>query len=67
MFTGKRLKWIHSGFVILFIAIWIAAAIFGWLASVTFVSHMSMFALVYAAASAWQAAHNEEKEDARDS
>jgi len=56
---GKMLKWIHGGFVVLFILIWVLAAIFGWLASVTFVSHMSMVALVYAAASAWQGARAE--------
>ena len=63
---GKKLKWVHGSFVIAFILIWITAAIFGWLASVTFVSHMSMIALVYAAASAWQAARTEEKEDERE-
>jgi len=56
---GKHLKWIHGGFVVAFILIWITAAIVGWLSSVTFVSHMSMVALVYSAASAWQAARAE--------
>jgi len=45
--------------VVAFILIWITAAIVGWLSSVTFVSHMSMVALVYSAASAWQAARAE--------
>jgi hypothetical protein len=31
------------------VAVWIAAAIFGWLSSVTFVSHVSMAALVISA------------------
>lgn len=57
---GKVMKRIHASFVILFAIIWIAAAIFGWLSSVVFVSHMSMVALVYAAASAWQGAKAEE-------
>jgi len=61
--SGKTWKWIHFAFVFLFIVLWIAAAIFGWLSSVVFVSHISMIALVYAAASAWQAAKAEESEE----
>jgi hypothetical protein len=46
---------IHSTLVLVFIAIWIVAVPTGWIKSVTFVSHMSMAALVYAAASAAEA------------
>lgn len=64
--NGKQMKWIHFAAVIVFILTWIAAAFMGWLASVTFVSHMSMIALVYSGISAWQAARTEQKEDDRD-
>lgn len=63
MLTGKRLKWIHGSAAVLFAVIWIAAALMGWLASVVFVSHMSMLALVYAGLSAWQGARTEEREE----
>lgn len=64
--NGKHWKWIHLSFVFLFAAIWVAAVPTGWIQSVTFVSHMSMAALVYAGVSSWQAARVEEKEDERD-
>lgn len=35
----------------------------GWVKSVTFVSHMSMIALVLAEIAAWQASRTEQKED----
>lgn len=66
-YMGKRLKWIHGIVVVVFIFIWILATFMGWLSSVTFVSHMSMLALVYAGLSAWQGARTEEKEDGRES
>lgn len=53
------LERIHGGFVIFWIIVWILGAIFGWLASVTFVSHLSIIALVLASWSAWQAARTE--------
>lgn len=34
--------------------LWVLAFVMDWLASVTFVSHISMFALVLAAISAWR-------------
>ena len=64
---GRLWEWIHGIAVIIFIIIWILAVPFGWIQSVTFVSHMSMIALVYAAVSAWQAARVERKEDEKDS
>lgn len=63
--NGKTLKNIHLGAVVFFIGLWAAAAIFGWVESVVFVSHVSMVALVLAEISAWQAARTEEKEDER--
>ena len=60
---GKGWKWVHFVFIFVFSAIWIAAALTGWISSVTFVSHVSMVALVYAAASAWQAAKAEQAQD----
>lgn len=53
---SKTRVYIHLGFFFLFIAIWIVAVPTGWIHSVTFVSHMSMAALVYAAASTVEAA-----------
>jgi hypothetical protein len=62
---GKTWEWIHGGFVVIFVIIWVMAMpwFFGWISSVEFISHMSMTALVYAAASAWQAARAEKKVD----
>lgn len=60
---GKTLKWVHFGLVLFFLVLWAAAGIFGWLQSVTFVSHVSMVALVLAEVSSWQAARTEQKED----
>jgi 4-hydroxybenzoate polyprenyltransferase len=62
-FTGRTWKWIHLGFVFFFVALWGLAAVMGWLKSVTFVSHVSMVALVLAEVSAWQAARTEQKQD----
>lgn len=61
--NGKQMRKIHGGLVLVWIGLWIAATIFGWLSSVTFVSHMSMIALVLASASAWTAARTEDKQD----
>lgn len=63
---GKGLKWVHFGLVLFFILLWGAAALLGWLQSVTFVSHVSMVALVLAEVAAWQGARTEEKEDKRE-
>jgi hypothetical protein len=64
--SGKAWKWIHLGFVFFFTALWGVAFLTGWINSVAFISHVSMVALVYAAASAWQAARAEEVEEERD-
>lgn len=61
--TGKHWKWIHFSLILFFIALWITAAVAGWLSSVVFVSHVSMVALVLAEVAAWQAAHGEEKQE----
>lgn len=63
--SGKTWKWIHLIMVFVFLAIWIAAFpfAFNWINSVAFISHMSMIALIYAAASAWQAARAEQKSE----
>lgn len=60
---GKGMRRIHGTLVLVWIALWITATIFGWIASVTFVSHMSMIALVLASTSAWEAARTEDKQD----
>jgi len=61
------LQWVHGGFVIFWIVLWIVASIFGWLASVTFVSHLSVVALVLASLASWQAARGERKADENNS
>jgi uncharacterized protein (DUF58 family) len=61
--TPKAMKRLHLGLTYFWLAIWIAAGIFGWLASVTFVSHLSAAALVLTSWGAWQGARAEEKAD----
>lgn len=61
--NGKHWKWIHFGLIIFFLGLWAVAALTGWVTSVTFVSHVSMLALVLAEIAAWQAAHGEEKNE----
>lgn len=48
------------------VALWLVATLTGLVESVTFVSHVSMLALVLAEFSAWQASRTEEKEDEKD-
>lgn len=62
--SGKFWKWAHFCGIFIVIGIWIAAGIFGWLQSVTFVSHISMAALVLAEISSWQGSRTEQKQDA---
>lgn len=57
---------IHMVLVCVFIIIWTIAVPTGWIKSVTFVSHMSMAALVYAAASAAEASFGALKTDEQD-
>lgn len=61
--NGKKLKWVHAGFVFFWIAVWITATLTGWINSVAFVSHLSIIALILSSWSAWQAARTEQKED----
>lgn len=61
--SGQNWKWIHFGLIFGFVGLWATAAVLGWLSSVTFVSHVSMVALVLAEISAWQAARTEQKQD----
>lgn len=61
--SAKALRRIHGCLVIFWILLWIAAAIFGWLNSVAFVSHLSAAALVLGSWSSWQAARVEVKQD----
>lgn len=60
---GQAWKWIHFGLIFAFAVLWLAAAVFGWVKSVVFVSHVSMVALILAELSAWQAARTEQKQD----
>lgn len=62
--SGQFWKWTHFVGIFFFIGIWITAGILGWLESVTFVSHISMAALVLAEISSWQGSRTEMKQDA---
>jgi hypothetical protein len=46
---GKKLWWLNIAFLVGSLLIWVGAAVFGWLESVAFVSHVSMAALVMSA------------------
>jgi len=59
----QTLRAIHGGFVIFWIMLWIVASITGWIHSVTFISHLSIIALILASAASWQGARTEVKED----
>lgn len=61
--NGKFWKWLHFVGIFVMIAIWAFATLTGLVKSVTFVSHVSMLALVLAEFSAWQASRTEQKED----
>lgn len=66
MTRARKLLWINAAALVLSVALWIIAAFTGWLESVTFVSHVSMAALVLAAVSgiaAGEAAVEAEKPD----
>jgi hypothetical protein len=60
---GRFWKRVHFVGIFVMIAIWVVAGIFGWLQSVTFVSHISMAALVLAEISSWQGSRTEQKQD----
>lgn len=53
----------HFGGIFVMLALWAFATLTGLVKSVTFVSHVSMLALVLAEFSAWQASRTEQKED----
>jgi hypothetical protein len=57
----------HGLLTIFWVLLWIAAFIFGWLDSVTFVAHLSAIALILGSWSSWQAARVEVKQDGNDS
>jgi hypothetical protein len=61
--SGKFWKWVHLGGIFVVAIIWIVAGILGWLQSVTFVSHVSMAALLLAEISSWQGSRTEMKQD----
>lgn len=61
---GQFWKWMHFVGIFIVIGIWILAIPTGWIQSVTFVSHISMAALVLAEISSWQGSRTEQKQDA---
>lgn len=64
--NGKFWKYFHLVGIFAMVLLWAVATFSGLVESVTFVSHVSMLALVLAEFSAWQASRTEEKEDERD-
>jgi hypothetical protein len=64
--SSKAWRRFHGCLVIFWLVLWGAGWVFGWLSSVTFVSHLSAVALVLASLSSWQAARvevNQEEEE----
>jgi hypothetical protein len=61
--SARAMRLTHAIFTAVWAALWVAATFTGWIHSVTFVSHMSMAALVYTSAAAWQGARAEDKAD----
>lgn len=57
------LRKVHGILTVFWCFLWIAAFIFGWLSSVTFVSHLSAIALILGSWSSWQAAKVEVNQD----
>lgn len=61
--TAIQLKWFHGVCVWVWVLIWIVAGIFGWLSSVTFVSHVSMATALLTSFAAWCSTRVEVKQD----
>jgi hypothetical protein len=59
----ETMRHAHAAFTGLWLVLWVTATFTGWIQSVSFVSHMSMAALVYTSAAAWQGARAEDKAD----
>jgi hypothetical protein len=62
----EALRRLHGVLTLFWVALWVAAFVFGWLSSVTFVSHLSAVALILGSWSSWQAARvevNQQNED----
>jgi hypothetical protein len=51
MSRARKLLFLNVGILVASFALWVAAALLGWLQSVVFVSHVSMLALVISAIS----------------
>lgn len=48
---ARKLLWLNVALLVGSVITWIVAAIFGWLESLAFISHISMAALVFSAIS----------------
>jgi hypothetical protein len=59
--SSRLLRAFHGWCVILWIVLWIAATVTGWIHSVAYVSHLSQAALVLTSWGAWQGARVEDK------
>ena len=62
----KFMRTVNGWFAVFFAALILPAFVLGWLESTTFVSILSLWALVSGHWSAWQAARVEVKQDAAD-
>lgn len=62
----QSLVYIHFGFMIFWVVLWVVASITGWMKEVAFVSHLSMAALFLSSWAALQGARTEVKEDESD-
>lgn len=49
MSRARKLYWLNIALLAGSVVLWVAAAVFGWLTSIAFVSHISMAALVLSA------------------
>lgn len=65
--TPKQLQHVHFWFTLFWIVMVPISLALGWLESVTYVSALSLWALVSGHWSAWQAARTEVKQDKSDS
>lgn len=59
--TPRAMLWVHGISTIAWALLWLVASFVGWINSVAFVSHMSMAALVYTSAAAWQSARADKR------
>lgn len=57
------MRHVHAALTGFWMVLWVIAGITGWLKAVTFVSHLSIAALVLTSFTGWQSARAEDKAD----